>query len=131
MERCKNLGSYPARNRIPPLFMLLPMGSHKTKFIQDCCPSVPPLPLAPLGTPLFNIEKAEISHIKKPWASKKFAPPGKSTQTALQNIEKGKISHIKKPEASKEVRPSWKKHQKGRYHMRIVDPFCNKSHPKE
>ena len=35
-----------------------------------------------------------------------------------------KLTHIKKPEASKEVRPFWKKHPKGRYHTRIVDPFA-------
>ena len=69
--------------------------------------------------------------LKSQRLQKKFVPPGKSTQTALPNLEKGKISHIKKPEASKEVRPSWKKHPKGRYHTRTVDPFCNKSHPKE
>ena len=95
----------------------------------------PPFPLAPM-VPLVNghcstQKKQRYPILKSQRLQKKFAPPGKSTQTALQNIEKGKISHIKKPEASKEVRPSWKKHPKGRYHMRIVDPFCNKSHPKE
>ena len=83
------------------------------------------------GPHCSTLKKQRYPILKSQRLQKKFAPPGKSTQTALQNIEKGKISHIKKPEASKEVRPSWKKHPKGRYHTRTVDPFCNKSHPKE
>ena len=125
----------PLEIEFPPTFYVNTYGVPQKKIFRIAAHLHPPPPLAPM-VPLVNghcstQKKQRYPILKSQRLQKKFAPPGKSTQTALQNIEKGKISHIKKPEASKKVRPSWKKHPKGRYHLRIVDPFCNKSHPKE
>ena len=56
-----------------------------------------------------------------------------STEEAWREFTQvnNELKNIKKPEASIEVCPSWKKHPKGRYHTRVVDPSCNKSHLKE
>ena len=87
----KNLESHPTRNRIPPpTFYVLTYGVPQKKLFRIAAHPHPPPPLAPLGTPLFNIEKAEISHIKKPGASKEVRPSWKKHPNSITKHRKRK-----------------------------------------